>query len=65
MLEFLAGFLACAAVVLFWHAYLAYKEHKAVEAYKKINMHPGREGRISQQARARFIFLVDKRGSLQ
>ena len=36
MLEFLAGLLVGAAVVLLWQAYVAHRERKAVEAYKQI-----------------------------
>ena len=66
MLEFLAGFRAgCAGGVLFWHAYPAYTGHKAGEAYKQMNMHPGREERLDQKVRPRFTSFVDKRRSLQ
>lgn len=66
MLEFLAGLLVGAAVVLLRQVYVAHAERKAVEAYKQAYIYPGHSDHTStpMQVRARFTSLVDirKRG---
>ena len=59
MLEFLAGLLVGAAVVVLWQAYVAHRERKAVEAYKQTYIYPGRSDHTHtpMQVRARFTSL--------
>ena len=62
MLEFLAGLLVGAAVVLLWQVYVAHAERKAVEADKQAYIYPGHSVHIHTptQIRARWTSLDDK-----